>query len=307
MLGQIIEVVESDRYLSLEYGNMIISNKHQVIGRVSLDNIQAVIVNPHGATLSAGVVSALAERGVPLVFSGPHFKPVAYVLPVVGHHEVSGRIETQVTASKPQQKQAWKQVVQSKILMQALVLEHVGADSSRLRDMIPSVRSGDSGNVEAQAARHYWRNVFGQDFRRDRDSPGLNALLNYGYAVIRAAVARAVVATGLHPSMGIHHRNPMDTMRLVDDFMEPWRPLVDLRVFGIAQVEELDVVPRTKKMLVSLLRLDVPTEAGMSPLSVAMARTSNSYIRFLRDERNELELPGEAMSSILEDVIEAYV
>ena len=307
MLGQIIEVVESDRRLTLEYGSLVIQSSTLPIARVALDNIQAVIVNPHGATLSAGIISALAERGIPLVFSGPHFKPTAVVMPLIGHHEIAARIQLQVEASKPFGKQAWKQVVKSKLLMQALALEAVGVQASQVRDLIPTVRSGDPVNVEAQAARRYWPLMFGPDFRRRRDEPGLNALLNYGYAVIRAAMARAISASGLHPSIGIHHRNSMDTMRLVDDFMEPYRPLVDVRVFGISQVEEIDVVPRTKKMVVSLLRMDVPTDVGTSPLSVAMYRTASSFVKYLRGERETLELPGAQMAGIMQDAQEAYV
>src|SRR5690606_15655654 len=134
----------------------------------------------------------------------------------------------------------------------ALALETVGVDASMLRDLIPTVRSGDPTNVEAQAARLYWRRIFGQSFRRERDEPGINALLNYGYAIIRAATARAIAAAGLHPSLGIHHINPLDTMRLADDLMEPYRPLVDLRVYGITSTGVVDVVPETKKMLVAI-------------------------------------------------------
>jgi CRISP-associated protein Cas1 len=307
MIGQIVEIIESDRHLSLEYGNMVISSRTSVLARVALDDILAVIVNPHGASMSAGILAALADRNCPVVIAGKDFKPAATLMPLVGNFEVAARIEAQVTASLPTQKQAWKQIVQSKLTMQALALETVEADSGPIRTLVPTVRSGDPENVEAQAARHYWKRLFGEPFHRERDEPGINFLLNYGYAVIRATVARAIAASGLHPSIGIHHINPLDTMRLADDLMEPYRPLVDLRVYGMTRTEVPNVSPRSKKMLVAILSTDFPTEAGSSPVSVAIHRTAQSFVKYLKGERESLELPGDHVRPILADLAEAFV
>lgn len=307
MIGQIVEIVEADRRLSLDYGSMVVSSSQGPIARVALDDILAVVVNPHGATLSAGILAALAERNCPVVVAGKNFLPIATVMPLAGNFEISARIEAQVTASLPAKKQAWKQVVQSKITMQALALETVGATSAALWEMVPKVRSGDPTNVEAQAARAYWKRLFGPSFRRDRDEFGINALLNYGYAVIRAGVARAIAASGLHPSIGIHHMSPLDTMRLADDLMEPFRPLVDLRVRAIAETGILDVVPENKKMLVAILSTDFPTEAGSSPISVAMHRTAQSLVKYFKGERDRLELPGAEARAHMVDLAEAFL
>lgn len=308
MIGQVVEVVEADRYLSLEYGNMLIKDRDRIIARVALGDIQALIINPHGATLSAGILAALAERGTPVIISGKNFKPVATVLPIIGHHATSQRIEAQVGASDPARKQAWKQVVRSKIAMQAMVLEHWGVDCEPMWLMEARVRSGDPENVEAQAARFYWQRLFAPGFRRDPDDPGINALLNYGYAVLRAATARAISAAGLHPSIGVHHKSVVDTMRLADDLMEPFRPLVDARVRGIVESgTDLDVVPYTKKMLVAVLSTDVPTEAGSSPVSVAMYRTARSLAEYFLGERKRLELPGPGYREAVGYLAEAFV
>jgi len=308
MIGQVVEVVESDRRLSLEYGSMVVKSGNRILGRVPLDDIQALLMNPHGSTVSIGLLAALAERGTPVVIAGPNFKPVATLVPLVGHHAISRRIEAQVEATLPARKQAWKQVVRSKITMQALVLEHWGHDATAMWELEASVRSGDPSNCEAQAARLYWRRHLGAAFRRDPDEPGVNALLNYGYAVIRAATARAITAAGLHPSIGIHHRGPLDTMRLADDLMEPFRPLIDARVRGLADAGEPgDVVPRTKKMLVNTLSTDVPTRAGTSPLSVAIHRSAHSLAQYLLGERKDLELPGVDYRPRITDFAEAYV
>lgn len=307
MIGQIIEVVEADRYLSLEYGNMVVRSSLQILARVALDDVLAVIVNPHGATLSAGIIASLAERNIPVVIAGKNFKPVAIVMPLIGNFEVAARIEAQVTASVPKKKQAWKQIVQSKLLMQALALETAGVDATPIRNLIPTVRSGDVENVEAQGARHYWRRMFGEGFRRERDEPGVNALLNYGYAVVRAGVARAIAAAGLHPSIGIHHINPLDTMRLADDLMEPYRPLMDVRVHGMTREEVPDVTPSSKKLLAAVLSTDLEMAAGSSPVSVAMHRTAYSLVSYLKGEREFLELPGEGSRPAMEYLADAIL
>lgn len=308
MIGRVIEVVETDRHLSLEYGSMLVRDSTGVIGRVALDDILAVIVNPHGVTMSAGVLAALAERGAPVVIAGKNFRPVAQVVPLIGHYAISQRIGAQVGASAPSRKQAWKQVVRAKVAMQAVVLEQWGVDCEHLWSLETRVRSGDPDNVEAQAARFYWRRVFGDDFRRDADLPGVNALLNYGYAVVRAATARAIAAAGLHPSIGIHHKSPVDTMRLADDLMEPFRPLVDTRVRAILDADlEPDVTPQTKKMLVAVLSTDVPTEAGTSPVSLAMHRTARSLAEYFLGERSKLELPGVMYREAVAYLSEAFV
>jgi len=289
----VVEVVETDRHLSVSYGNMLVHEGSRIIGRVALDQIQAVIVNPHGATMSAGILAALAERGTPVIIAGQNFKPVATVVPVVGHHALSRRIEAQVGASQPARKQAWKQIVRAKITMQALVLDQFGCDAERLWLLEGKVRSGDPENCEAQAARYYWPRLLGGSFRRDPDEPGINGLLNYGYAVIRAATARAITAAGLHPAIGVHHSGALDTMRLADDLMEPFRPLVDARVRAIADSSDsVDVVPATKKLLVALLRTDVETPVGATPLTLAMHRTAKSLADYFLGERTKLELPG---------------
>jgi len=308
MIGQVVEVVEADRHVSLEYGNLVVSQSGMVLGRVALDDIVAVLMNPHGATVSAGALAALAERGTPVVIAGQNFRPIATVMPLIGHHAIAQRVEAQVNATAPSRKQAWKQIVRSKITMQALVLEQWGLDSDRMWELERQVRSGDPDNCEATAARYYWTRLLGTGFRRDPDEPGLNALLNYGYAVVRAATARAITAAGLHPSIGVHHRGPLDTMRLADDLMEPWRPLIDAKVRALSELDEPpDVVPWTKKVLVGTLSSDVPTPAGTSPVSVAMHRSARSLAEYFMGERKKLELPGIAYAGALPAFAEAWL
>ena len=206
MIGRIVEIAEDGRHLALKRGFMTVRVDGDEIGRVALDDISVVIANAHGLTYSNNLLVALAERGAPLVICGRNHSPIAWVWPVAGHHAQTARMAAQVAASQPLKKRAWQAIVCAKISQQAAVLDAAGHRGGGVAALARKVRSGDPENVEAQAARRYWTLLMGDDFRRDRSAPGANALLNYGYTVLRAATARAVMAAGLHPSLGIHHR-----------------------------------------------------------------------------------------------------
>ena len=302
MIGRVIEVVESDRRLSLEYGNMVIKDSSHTLAKVSLDDISAVVVNPYGTSQTAGLLAAFAERSIPFVIAGKNFSPIGVMRPIEGNFEQSARIEAQIEATKPTSKRLWQQIIRAKIDMQAMALDVVGAQSASLKEMALRVRSGDPDNLEAQAARAYWSRMFGRQFRRDRALAGINSFLNYGYAVLRSATARAVVSAGLHPSIGIHHRNAYNSMRLVDDLMEPYRPLVDLRVYSMAKAGPEEVNALSKRKLVSVINTDVPTSAGMSPVSVALHCMATSLSQVYLGERDRLELPSSRMIDEIRDL-----
>ena len=302
MIGRVIESVEPDRFLFVEYGNMVIRDSFRVLARVALDDISAVVVNPYGTSQSAGLLAALAERSIPFVIAGKNYSPIGVMLPVEGNFAQSARIEAQICASKPTTKRLWQQVIKAKIEMQAMALDVVGAQSASLKVLALKVRSGDPDNFEAQAARIYWGRLFGRRFRRDRTLSGINSFLNYGYAVLRSSTARAVVAAGLHPGIGIHHRNAYNSMRLVDDLMEPYRPLVDLRVFALASAGCEEVNTETKRRLVSVINTDVPTSAGTSPVSVALHYMATSLAQSFLGERDRLELPSARMIDEIRDL-----
>ena len=197
------------------------------IGRTPLDQIAGIMVHAHGTTWSTSLLSELAARGAPVVLCGSNHAPQAVLMPLEGHHAQGGRIRAQWQVRTPLVKQAWKQIVSAKVEMQAAALEAMGESGTPLRMMIRKIASGDTTNIEAQAARYDWPRMMGADFRRDTNAPGVNALLNYGYTVLRAATARAVVAAGLHPSIGLHHSSKGNAFALADDLVEPFRPLVD--------------------------------------------------------------------------------
>lgn len=191
----------------------------------------AVAVAPD-ATLTGAALACLAENNVPLVVSDARRMPIAMLLPLAGNYVQAERFRMQATASLPTRKRLWKQIVVAKVRNQAKVLERVHGTDFGLRDLARQVRSGDTTNIEGQAARRYWPHVFKlPEFRRNPDgTDGINCRLNYGYAILRGIVSRAICSAGLHPSLGLHHHNRYNPFCLADDLMEPLRPLVDYHI-----------------------------------------------------------------------------
>lgn len=181
--------------------------------------------------------------------------------------------------------------MRAKLQQQAAALEAAGAPTAPLAALAARVRSGDPDNLEAQGARRYWSLLFGERFRRDQNGGGVNALLNYGYTVLRACTARSVVAAGLHPTLGLHHSNEANAMRLVDDLMEPFRPVIDLKVWLLMRHGEAEVTADTKRALVRTLYDDLPTATGATPLMVCTQRLATSLAQVFTGERDRLELP----------------
>jgi len=291
MIGRVVEIAEDGRHLARDRGFLVVTESGDEIGRVPMDDIAVVLCNAHGLTYSNNLLLALTERGVAIVLCAPNHQPAAWVWPLAGHHAQAERMRYQVEATRPMGKRLWQLLVRAKIAQQAAVLDILCRNADPLRDLARRVRSGDPQNVEAQAARRYWPLVMGSDFRRDRGQPGVNSLLNYGYTVLRAGVARAVTAAGLHPSIGIHHRTRTDPMCLASDLMEPFRPLVDLVVCRLrdAGLEEVD--PESKARLARLLTLDMATARGTTPVLTCLERLAQSVARSYEQRTAQLDLP----------------
>lgn len=294
MIGRIVEIADDRRHLFVNRGFMVVRDtegERKELGQVPLDDIAAVIANAHGMTYTNNLLVALAERGAPFVLCAANHNAVGMLITLDGHHVQSKRIEAQVAASLPTHKRLWASVVKSKLEQQAAALEAAGAPTAPLLALLRKVRSGDPENVEGQGARRYWNLLFGAEFRRDQDGDGLNALLNYGYTILRSATARAVVAAGLHPSIGLHHSNDGNAMRLVDDLMEPFRPIVDLKVWQLRRAGEGQVTPETKRALVRTLYDDMQSSAGATPVMVCMQKLAVSLAQVYLGERDKLDLP----------------
>lgn len=291
MIGRIVEIAEDGRHLSVQRGFLIIEVGGEEAGRVPLDDIAALVANAHGVTYTNNLFVGLAKRGAPVVLCGPNHAPVAWMLPAEGHHAQTERMRAQIAATRPLTKRLWQAIVCAKIAQQAAVLDMVGRPSGGVAAMTRKVRSGDPENMEAQAARRYWPLLMGKDFRRDRDAAGANAMLNYGYTVLRAATARALMAAGLHPSLGIHHRTRTDAMCLASDIMEPFRPVIDLAVVRLTEAGENEVTPEVKAALVGALSADMATARGTTPVSGCLERLAASLANAYASNEARLDLP----------------
>jgi CRISP-associated protein Cas1 len=304
MIGRIVEIAGDSRYLSLERGLLVVSHKGEEVGRTPIDDVSALIGNAHGLSYSNNVMVALAERGTPFVLCARNHLPVGILWPVETHHRQAARMDAQLRASLPFRKRVWKQIVQSKIGMQAAVLALHDCPDAPLRRFASKVRAGDPSNVEGQAARTYWGLLFGKSFRRDQDGDGHNGLLNYGYTVLRAIVARQLMAAGLHPGIPLHHANEGNPMRLVDDVMEPFRPLVDAWVRRLVESGTGEVDATSKRAMALLCVRNLHTGRGVSPVSLVVQRLVQSLAQAYEDPKHALELPPttrEALSSLWDE------
>lgn len=241
--GRIIEICGLNRFLKKERGSLGVYEKDKKIGSVAFDDIQAVIFNAYDLCYTHNIIIEFAERNIPVIFCDQKHNPTSIILPFNGYFHQSRRMMIQAQAKKPFNKRLWKEIIKSKITQQARVLQLLNKKYKYLMELVKEVKSDDISNCEGQAARYYFDEIFGKDFIRDRSQTGINTFLNYGYTIFRSAIARAIVSYGLNPSIGIKHCNPNNTMPLVDDLLEPFRPIVDIEVYemyfkdGLFQLE----------------------------------------------------------------------
>jgi CRISPR-associated protein Cas1 len=291
MIGRVVEIANDRRHLALARGFMTVSGEDGEIGRVPLDDIGVLLCNAHGLTFTNNLFLELSRRGAAVVLCGSDHMPVAWVWPLDGHHVQAMRMRHQLDAGEPLKKRLWQTLVVGKIQQQGAVLARLGRPGGAFAMLARQVRPGDPDNMEAQAARRYWPLLMGESFRRDRQAGGANAMLNYGYTVLRSGVARAVVSAGLHPSVGLHHANRGNPMCLVDDLMEPFRPLVDYLVVGLVSAGEDSVTPEVKSRLASIFTIDMTTSYGTTPVATCLDRLALSLATAFESGKAMLDLP----------------
>jgi len=296
MQNRIVEITTEGAHLSVKRGFLSVALEGETLGQVAIDDISALIIRGYGCTFSVNICTRLAQANVPIVLCGSNQSPASVIWPVDGHFAQGLRMQTQAVAKKPVNKRLWAQLIKAKITAQADVLAHAVQNCADIKHMAISVKSGDPDNLEAQAARRYWPRLMGPDFKRDRTISGKNAALNYGYMVLRAACARAVLAAGLHPSLSIHHQSRGDALRLADDLMEPFRPWVDLTVWrlfsGPYDKEAPDLTQDHKQALAATLTLDMAGASGNSPMHVHIDRMAQSLAHVYAGDAKQLDLPG---------------
>lgn len=294
MIKRIIEISSARTHLSVRYGQLIIRNNGDVQSQIPCEDIGILLVDHVGTSYTHAVFTRLLDAGAAIVLCGGNHHPTGLLLPLESHSAQTERFRRQIETKEPVKKRLWKQLVQAKIKHQARV---VGPDSEvypALTAMRKRVRSGDPENVEAQASRKYW-GAYLQDvqFRRNIEGKPPNNLLNYGYMVMRAAVARALCSAGLLPCLGIHHRNRYNAFCLADDLVEPFRGYVEARVKAIVEAEGVpdELTQELKARLLEVLYETMVIAGCKSPLMVGLHRTMASLQRCFAGEQEKLELP----------------
>lgn len=289
-MGRIVEISSEGYSLRIDRGFLVLSLKggSQPDRRIPLDEIESLVLNTNAASLTASVLTSLAQRGTPMVFCDARHLPIAMSLPVSQNYEHSKRLREQARLTQSQADRIWAQIVRSKINRQSEVLQHTGKTNIHLRRIADKVLDGDPSNCEAEAAKAYWRGLFGNNFRRNADN-GINARLNYGYSILRATLARYVCAHGLSPSLGIHHRNAANPVCLVDDLMEPFRPLIDWKVAGMESTDE-SITKDEKLGLVGLMTQKVRCDGGSVLFESLLKASVFSFYRICSERSSTLEL-----------------
>lgn len=263
---------------------------------IPIEDIGVVILDNRRITITSGVMEALLENNCAVITCNQKSMPVGLLLPLCGNTTQNERFRSQLEASLPLRKQLWQQTIKQKILNQEYVLRtNTDKETNCMRVWSNDVRSGDPDNLEARAAAYYWKNLFINypNFVRDREGTPPNNLLNYGYAILRAIIARALVGSGLLPTLGIHHHNRYNAYCLADDIMEPYRPYVDQLVLDIIQrnLEISDITRDLKMQLLGIPMLDVVINGKRSPLMIAAQQTTASLARCFAGENKRISYP----------------
>jgi len=352
MIKRTVEISSGPTYLSIRNGQLVISREREVVGTIPCEDVGLVIVDHPAVTYTHGVLTTLMEHGAVLIACGRDHHPIGYVWPVQANTLHTERLRLQVECTRPVGKRIWQQIVRAKIVGQARNLPKDEAVFKKLMNLAEDVRSGDPSNVEAHAAKVYWKALFGGDritplesplgkgggsdcrvapaprsesplpdgggsdrakgvrglaprgsegsvrdnsaagFHRDPDGPPPNNLLNYGYMAVRAAVARAICAAGLHPSIGFHHRNRYNAFCLADDLVEPLRPFVDARVRALVSRGKLEIDKDAKTELLGVLTETVAIGGESGPLLVALSKMTASLVRVMEGGEKKLEIPS---------------
>lgn len=279
--------------LSLKDNQLVIQLKgsEQVVTR-AIEDIGVVVVENPQVNLTIPLLNALVENNVSVVFCDSKQMPKSMLMSLEGNTTLQESYRYQIEASQPTKKQLWKQLVESKIRNQAALLRKLDKDADTLKPFYMNVKSGDSDNREGLASRLYWPLLMGNDFRREREGVPPNQMLNYGYTILRAAVARALIGSGLYPAFGLFHRNRYNAFPLADDVMEPYRPFVDEIVYHLyfdGATSELD--KQSKGELLRVLFADVQMGKLKRPLEVALSMTTASLLKVLKGEQEKLSLP----------------
>lgn len=295
MIKRTVEISSGPVHLSLQNGQMLLSRGGEEMHSIPVEDMGLLVLSHPAITYTHGLLYKLLEFNVATLFCNKRHLPEGLLLPFQDNQLYSERLRCQTEAGKALKKRLWQQVVRAKIRAQSDLLKALHGEDDGIRNFAKKVRSGDPENVEATTAVRYWKALFPEtEFRRRREENDINVLLNYGYTIVRAAVARSLTAAGLHPSMGIHHRNKYNPYCLADDMMEPMRPMVDYAAYKLYREHgtlKIQLTKSIKEPLLALLGDPVRLDGKKYPLLESLHLMASSLVDCYAGKRRKVLLP----------------
>lgn len=302
MTKQVI-YIGNPAHLYLEHNQLIVRIKESgEEAAFPMEDLGAVEIDHPQTTITAACLQKFMEQCVSVIISDEKHMPSGLMLPMVGHTLQQKHGRSQADAAKPLLKQIWQQTVSAKIQNQACVLEMLGRPSREIYVLAKGVKSGDPNNVEGQAAKVYWPALMGSDFKREREGRFPNALFNYAYSIVRSMVARALVSAGLHPGLGVFHKNQYNPFALADDIMEPYRPIADLWVVNrlAAQSQPREIDREDKRHFWKLPEVPVRADGEQKRMATAISRSATSLAKYFLGESKNIIYPTPCTSILTE-------
>ena len=292
MIKRTIDISEPG-YLHVQHRQLCVDRDDETVARVPVEDLAVLVLANPAIVITQAVIALCQQHNVAILFCDEKHLPISVTLPLWGGHSLHAKVlRAQISITEPTRKRLWREIVQAKITQQIVTLERAGVGAPGLGRLRANVKSADPSNCEAQADRQYWRALMGETFRRDSEAGGINNLLNYGYAVMRAMIARAIVGTGLHPALGLHHKNQYNGLCLADDLMEPLRPWVDWEVFKMTRGGRAPAIDRaSKQVLLGLLASDARLDERVMPLMVA-SHSMAAGLKAAMTEKLRLSFPA---------------
>jgi len=295
MINRIVEIADTSARLKIRNHCLVVCAPSDEESSIPIREVGVLLMSNPAISLTQPVLAELASQGAMVVVTGNNHVPQAMMLPLGIPATQAEIFRIQAQVSLPVMKRAWQQVVQAKLTAQAAVLKAKGRQADLLEALVSQVRSGDPDNIEARSAKYYWHKLFdGVEFKRNSEGDGINALLNYGYGVLRAIVARAVCSSGLHPALGIHHHNRYDNYCLASDLMEPFRPLVDRGVIGVVgdgATHHVELSRDNRQHLLNLFSGRMVVEGRPTTFFQGVSRLTASLVDVYMKNRSDLVLP----------------
>ena len=294
MTDRVLEVADSPARIHVALESLQVDQPGRDPIRVPLEDLGVLVLSHPQAQVTSAALQAITMAGGAVLVCDAKHQPAGLLLPLQGHFIQAERMARQAQAPLPLKKRLWQQIIKAKVAAQAALLQQVRGKDEGLGILARQIRSGDVGNLEAQAARRYWKALFGDaGFKRDREAPDENRFLNYGYAVLRAQVARSLCASGLHPALGLQHHNRYSAFPLADDLMEPYRPFVDAVAVKLLESHdaEAEMVREIRAELLGVLHMRVSLGGESLRLSHAVLKSAQSLASALTGKARTLQFP----------------